>query len=138
MDFRVNSAIQHQIKNQPNFNTRQFIPLKPAANNLKVNRSKGKDDIEAKKIRLEKAAEGFEAIFIRQLLKTMRSTLSGEGIFGKGSVGEIYGDMMDNALADILAKRDALGIADSLYRQLVKEIETTDVSTNSLHDKNKI
>ncbi len=138
MDFRVNSTIQHQIKNQPNFDTRQFIPLKPAANNLKVNHGEGKDDIEAKKIKLEKAAEGFEAIFIRQLLKTMRSTLSGEGIFGKGSVGEIYGDMMDNALADILAKRDALGIADSLYRQLVKEIEITDVSTNSLHDKNKI
>ena len=68
----------------------------------------------------------------------MRSTLSGGGIFGEGSVGEIYGDMMDNALADILAKRDALGIADSLYRQLVKEIETTDVNTDSLHDENKI
>jgi len=138
MDFRVNNTIQHQIIKQPNFDTRQFIPLKPAANNLKVNHGEGNDDFEAKKIKLEKAAEGFEAIFIRQLLKTMRSTLSGGGIFGEGSVGEIYGDMMDNTLADILAKRDALGIADSLYRQLVKEIETTDVTTDSFHDENKI
>jgi len=80
-------------------------------------------DIEARKAKLRKAAEGFEAIFIRQILKSMRSTLTSGGMFGNGSVGEIYSDIMDNAISEKIAERGDMGLADIIYKQMVKSIE---------------
>ena len=97
---------------------RSFMPLKPEKETLPVEKTGSENMVEARKMKLRKAARGFEAIFIRQLLSIMRSTISDGGMFGKGSVGEIYGDMMDNALAETLSERSILGLSDSLYRQL--------------------
>jgi len=44
-----------------------------------------------------------------------------EGMYGDGSSGEIYADMMDNAVAEQLSKKGVLGISDVIYRQLIKE-----------------
>ena len=102
---------------------RIFMPLKTQAEPLPIRNGSKVDGIVAKKAKLRKAAEGFEAIFIRQFLKAMRTTIPDGGMFGKGTVGEIYADMMDNAVADESAKRGTLGIADIMYRRLVTGIE---------------
>jgi len=81
-------------------------------------------DIDAKKAKLRKAAEGFEAIFIRMLFSTMRTTMSEGSMFGSGTSGEIYGDIIDSAVADVLADKSALGLADMLYRSMEKSIDT--------------
>lgn len=94
------------------------------------------DTEKAKKTELLKAAHNFEAIFLREMMKTMRESLTGEGMFGKGSVGEIYGDMMDNAVADVASKRGSLGIADMIYRQLVREKEARTENTSQVIDNN--
>jgi Rod binding domain-containing protein len=89
---------------------------------LSVLRNTAKDEpdtVKARKVKLRKAAEGFEAIFIRHILRIMRSSIQDGGMFGKGAAGEIYGDMMDNILAENMSKRSALGLADMLYRQKV-------------------
>ena len=99
-----------------------FMPLKSGEQSVKLKKFNSVDDPEAQKMKLHKAVQGFEAIFIRQLLKNMRSTIPNGGMFGSGSVGEIYGDMMDNALAETMSKRSVLGLSDVLYRQLVKDI----------------
>ncbi len=82
--------------------------------------------------RLKKAAEDFEAIFIRQFMKSMRTSMLSEGMFGDGSTGEIYADMMDAAVAEQLSTRGALGISDVIYRQLIKntgsEINTSETA----------
>ncbi len=90
-----------------------------------------KDDIEVRKNKLRKAANDFEAIFARQILKSMRSTLEDGGMFGSGSIGEIYSDMMDNAISEIIAKRGELGLANSIYKQMIKYIEP-DIETNAV------
>ena len=99
---------------------------------------KKNDDIEARKARLREAAEGFEAIFARQILKTMRSSLSDGGMFGSGSTGEIYSDMMDNAVAEKIAKRGELGLADAIYKQMVKSIVPDTISVSPGKIENSI
>ena len=80
-------------------------------------------DVETIKKEMHKAAEGFEAIFTRQLLKTMRSTLMEKSMFGEGPSGDIYGDIMDSAIADKMAARGDLGLADMLYGNMVRKLE---------------
>ena len=96
------------------------------------------DDIETRKAKLRKAAEGFEAIFARQILKSMRSTLTDGGMFGSGSAGEIYSHIMDEAVAEAIAKRGDLGLADLIYNQMVKSIEYNDKSHIDENHKNII
>jgi flagellar protein FlgJ len=85
---------------------------------------RGEDSIETRKAELRKAASGFEAIFVRQMLQSMRSTLSNGGMFGSGAMGEIYSDIMDNAISEKIADRGDFGLADIIYKQMVKSIES--------------
>jgi len=80
-----------------------------------------KDAEYLKEEKLKSAAADFEAIFIRQFMKSMRTSMLSEGMYGDGSSGEIYADMMDNAVAEQLSKKGVLGISDVIYRQLIKE-----------------
>ena len=69
---------------------------------------------------LHKACGDFEAIFIKQMLDSMKDTINGtafsEGGFGK----EIYEDMLYTEYADKIAKTAHLGIAEMLYKQMTK------------------
>ena len=82
-------------------------------------------DLDRKKAELRDAARDFEAILIRQLLSAMSQTLSG-GLFGEGTAGDIYGDFMNAAIADNVAQRNDLGLADALYRSLVLRIDPSE------------
>ncbi|MFC1528393.1 rod-binding protein [Candidatus Latescibacterota bacterium] len=122
MEFHsINNAQPHMVKLQNR--QESFLPLKSGEEALPIKKINSEDQIEIRKMKLKKAVRGFEAIFIRQLLNTMRSTIPEGAMFGKGSVSEIYGDMMDNALAETLSERSVLGLSDSLYRQLSKNFE---------------
>ena len=68
------------------------------------------------KAQLEKTAKQFEAIFLRQIIGTMRQSGGGEGIFDS-STTEQFRDMSDARTADTMAEKGALGIADMLLRQ---------------------
>lgn len=70
----------------------------------------------AQKAQLEKAAKQFEAIFLRQMIGTMRQSGGGEGIFDS-STTEQFRDMSDARTADTMAEKGALGIAEMLLRQ---------------------
>jgi flagellar protein FlgJ len=106
------------ISGKTNTNTgfplgRNALPLEGAGN---------EKNPEAERIRLRQAAEGFEAIFIRQFLKTMQSTLTGGNLFGSGTAGEMYADMAETALAETMAREGRFGIADVLYRRLTGKL----------------
>lgn len=84
--------------------------------------------------RLRKAVEGFESMFLLQLLKSMRSAyLSSDK---KGGLGQdTFFSICDQALADKLGKEGALGIGNQLFEQLSRThlnkaeksgLETTD------------
>lgn len=64
---------------------------------------------------LRKAAQQFEAIFLQQMLKTMRS--GSEGGLNDSEASETFTDLHDQALSDQMAKR-GIGLADLLVKQL--------------------
>ena len=67
---------------------------------------------------LKKVCEDFEAIFIKQLFKEMRKTLSNGGIMGKSVRAQIYQDIIDEQIALKMAHAGGIGIGEKLYRAL--------------------
>ncbi|MBF0259441.1 MAG: rod-binding protein [Desulfamplus sp.] len=68
---------------------------------------------------LKEACQGFEAIFLNTLLKSMRSTIPEESLFGKSQGMDIYTSMHDQYLAEKISKgENSTGIGEYLYKQL--------------------
>ena len=65
---------------------------------------------------LRKAAEGFETIFVAELIKAGRSQTFGGDILGSDAVDQSR-DMLDAEMSKISAGRAGLGIADAIERQ---------------------
>lgn len=68
------------------------------------------------KAALEKAAQQFEAIFLRQMMGAMRSASLAEGI-NDSSATDQFRDMADARTADSMATKGTLGIAEMLMHQ---------------------
>ena len=67
--------------------------------------------------KLHKAAQAFEAIFVRQMLSSARAASFGEGLFSsKGT--ETFQAMQDERFADIASQNGALGFAKVIEAQL--------------------
>jgi len=66
---------------------------------------------------LKKAAEAFEAIFMRQMIGAMRSSSLAEGMFDSSATGQ-FRDMADARTADEMARTGSFGIAEMLLKQL--------------------
>ena len=99
---------------------KSLVPLPLSSLKLSMDQSrdlpvtKGKDD----KAKLREAANEFEAIFIQQMLKTMRKT-SLESDFIKKSEGEkIFRSMLDEQYAILSAKSGRLGLGEMIFQQL--------------------
>ena len=69
------------------------------------------------KAKLEKAAKAFEAVFVRQLIGSMRQGGFGDDLFSNSGV-EQFQEMADARTADTLADHGGLGIAELLLGQL--------------------
>ena len=70
---------------------------------------------------LKKAAEKFEAVFVRQVLGEMRKAKLGDELFGS-SATDNFREMADAKTADAMAKQGVFGIGDMLARQLNKAL----------------
>lgn len=68
---------------------------------------------------LRKAAQGFEALFLRQVIGSMRQAKLGDDLFGS-SATNTYREMSDKQLADSLAQKGSIGIAALVEAQLSK------------------
>ena len=66
---------------------------------------------------LRKVAGQFEALFIQMMLKSMRDASLGEGLMD-GEHVKTYQSMFDQQIALDLSKRNSLGLADMMVRQL--------------------
>ncbi len=68
---------------------------------------------------LKEACEGFEAIFLHTMIKSMRKSLPGNALFMDSHGMDMYKAMYDQHLADELSKsRTSLGVKEFLYNQL--------------------
>ena len=68
--------------------------------------------------RLRESAREVEAVFVQQLLKTMRQASPGGPLSGTGQ--RVYQDMMDQELGRAIAKGGGLGLADMLVRDVLR------------------
>jgi peptidoglycan hydrolase FlgJ len=66
---------------------------------------------------LKKAAQGFEAVFLREIIGAMRKGKLGEDIFGS-SATDNFREMADARTADEMAKLGQFGIAALIEKQL--------------------
>jgi Rod binding domain-containing protein len=80
------------------------------------------NESEQRRLKLKKTTQAFEAIFIAQLMKSMRSTsfTKEEDGFGK----DIMLSMADESVSQQLAKKGMLGVGKLLYEHLAKRLET--------------
>jgi len=76
---------------------------------------------------MEKAAQAFEAVFLRQMIGAMRSSSLAEGMFDN-SATEQFRDMADSRTADEMAKTSKFGIAEMLMRQFAPKVPLTPAS----------
>jgi len=70
----------------------------------------------AQKAQLKEAAEAFEAVFLRQMISSMRSATPGDSLFGSDAENQ-FRDIADARLADDMAKSNNFGIAEMLLKQ---------------------
>ena len=68
---------------------------------------------------LAQAARAFEAIFVRQLIGSMRQSSLGEELTGSSAVDQ-FRELSDARMADSLADKGGLGIAELILAQLEK------------------
>ncbi|WP_284734752.1 rod-binding protein [Sphingosinicella terrae] len=66
--------------------------------------------------RLREAAQAFEAVFLRQMIGSMRQAKLGEDLLGSAAADQ-FRDMADARLADTMAERGGFGIAEMLLNQ---------------------
>ncbi|UER67914.1 rod-binding protein [Borrelia sp. BU AG58] len=70
---------------------------------------------------LYEASLEFEAIFINQMLKSMRSSLKKENnLISEGQTEEIFEDMLYLERAKQIAKSKSFGLADLIYNQIAE------------------
>ena len=67
--------------------------------------------------KLKSAAQAFEAVFLRQMIGSMRSASLGDGMFDNEGTAT-FQEMADAKTADGMAQKGVLGIADMLIKQL--------------------
>lgn len=84
---------------------------------------------------LAKAAQAFEAIFLRQMIGAMRSSSLAEGMFDS-SATEQFRDMADARTADEMARTSKFGIADLLMKQFGPKSPLTPANAAALSASN--
>jgi Rod binding domain-containing protein len=68
---------------------------------------------------VRKVAEEFASLLLLEMLKSMRATLSGEGLDGdKSSSRDTYAALADAEVTRALARRDGIGLTDFLEQSL--------------------
>ena len=66
--------------------------------------------------KLKKTAQQFEAVFLRQMIGSMRTASGEDGIFDSEATKQ-FQDMSDAKTAETMAGKGVLGIADMLVKQ---------------------
>lgn len=108
----------------------EIAPTKPAL-----------DELAQKRIKLKKATQAFESIFIEQMLKSMRaSSLDTQDKEESGFGKDIMMSMADESVAKQLGKSGMFGVGEVLYNHLLKRLdaETTEKTGLQITSKRHI
>ena len=68
---------------------------------------------------LDKAASGFEALLLHEMLKSMWATIDTTGLLGEESnQSQIYRDMLNQAMSDSISEGRGIGVKDFVKREI--------------------
>ena len=84
----------------------------------------GKPSASADKKALKKSCQDFEALFIQSVIKTMRKNVPESGLFKKNNATSMFEEMLDQEMASTMARTQSIGIADQMYRQMEKIMDS--------------
>ena len=74
-----------------------------------------------KKSKLYAQCQEFESIFVKMMLKEMRSSVDkSDSLLSGGWAEDIYSDMLDDEYSKSMAKNAGFGLSDQLYKQLAQ------------------
>ncbi|WP_448203197.1 rod-binding protein [Azospirillum sp. sgz302134] len=77
----------------------------------------------AKRAQIRKAADDFENVFVSQMLGHMFSGIEVDETFGGGHGEEMFRSMLTDQYAHQVNRRGGFGIADQVYRELLRAQE---------------
>src|SRR5262249_55618239 len=81
---------------------------------------------------VKKVAEEFASLLMLEMLKSMRATLSQEGLDGdKSSARDTYSSLADVEVTRALAKHDKMGLTSFLERALSRTAAKTETPTTA-------
>jgi flagellar protein FlgJ len=75
---------------------------------------------------LREAAQEFESLFIQQLFKEMRKSVSDSDLFGDRDAEKTFQSMLDEEMSIKLSKGGGIGLSDVIYKQLVNFVAKDD------------
>src|SRR6056297_2494547 len=68
--------------------------------------------------KLKETCSDFQAIFVKQMLDSMRKTVNKSGLLEGGQAEEIFEDMLYDEYAQSISENGNIGLDDMLYKQL--------------------
>jgi len=68
--------------------------------------------------KLKKACTEFESVFINCMLKSMRASVAGDGLFLNNNAGQMIQSMFDENLALGISKGGGIGLSGMLFDKL--------------------
>jgi flagellar protein FlgJ len=90
-------------------------------NKIEKQKLLSKQEINSEK-KLKEATDGFEALLLQEMFKSLWSTVETKGWTGEAESNEakIYRDMLNQALADSIASGKGIGIKDVVRKEFDK------------------
>ena len=101
------------------------MPLPLSVLTLDAGRFKAAPEIKgvSNDAKLRETASEFEAIFIQQMLKTMRETSFESDLLPKSEGEKIFRSLLDEQYANLSAKSGSLGLGEMVFQQLKSNLE---------------
>ena len=103
--------ISRPLSNLAAGNRAQQQPNRRPQNELQA--SSAPDDV-----RLQKACQQMEALFLSHMLKEMRATVEKSGFISGGQAEEIFTSLLDVEISKKMAARGGIGLSSLLMQQL--------------------
>jgi soluble lytic murein transglycosylase-like protein len=85
---------------------------------------------------IRNVAKQFEAMFASIMLKTMNESVERSSLVKKSMGESIFQDMLTDEYANKMAEGKGLGLADVLYRSIVKDKDAIDAVSGKIRDYN--
>lgn len=87
-------------------------------NSNKIKSLSGEINRKTEEKKLKESCKEFEAIFIKQMLKSMKSTVKKSGLIKENMGEKLFDDMLYDEYAKKMSNTSEFGIADMMFKQL--------------------